>query len=147
MSNNLILYNIGNLVTMKGYSDKPKVGEELNEIGTSTADSIVVRDGKIEFIGTQNELEKKYNLRVDVYSGKEYKVINVGGKVVMPGFVDSHTHLIFGGSREHEFEMKLEGYSYLDILKKGGGILSTVEKTRSASKDDLKKKPNTMQSK
>jgi len=58
----------------------------------------------------------------------------------MPGFIDSHTHLVFGGSREAEFEMKLKGYSYLDILNQGGGILSTVEATRKASKEELLKK-------
>jgi imidazolonepropionase len=68
------------------------------------------------------------------------RLINACGKTVTPGLIDSHTHLIYAGSREKELPMKLNGASYLDILKAGGGILSTVESTRKVSKEDLKAK-------
>jgi imidazolonepropionase len=67
------------------------------------------------------------------------EVIHAEGKVVMPGFVDPHTHLIFDGTREDEFQMKIEGKSYMEIMEAGGGIYYTVEKTRKASKEKLKK--------
>lgn len=74
------------------------------------------------------------------YFQEGVRQIDARGKTVTPGLVDSHTHLIFAGSREKELPMKLKGISYLDILKMGGGILSTVESTRKASKEDLKNK-------
>ena len=65
------------------------------------------------------------------------KVIDASGKVIVPGFVDPHTHLVWSGSREHELEWKLEGRTYQEILADGGGILRTVGETRKASKEDL----------
>ncbi len=137
---NLILYNIGTLISMKGHSKKPKIGEELNDLGIIDADIVACKDEKIVFIGNDKELYDKYSIKLDSIKDDNIYLINVDNGVLMPGFVDSHTHLIFGGSREHEFEMKLKGYSYLDILKSGGGILSTVEATRNASEEELLEK-------
>ena len=92
--------------------------------------SIAIKDGIILDIGTYADLETKYNLETA-------DIIDAQGKLVLPGFVDSHTHAIFAGSRDDELELKLQGYSYLDILKKGGGILRTVRATRAASLEDL----------
>lgn len=72
------------------------------------------------------------------YFGPNTQIINAVGRTVIPGLIDAHTHLVHGGSREKELSLKLEGVSYLDILKQGGGILSTVENTRRASKEELK---------
>lgn len=136
----LILYNIGSLITMKGFTQKPKVGTELNDIGISDADIVASDEGKIVFIGKQSEFEKEYDVKVKNIHHKDIKLIDVQKRVVLPGFIDSHTHLVFGGSREHEFEMKLQGKAYIDILKSGGGILSTVKSTRNASEEELLKK-------
>ncbi len=137
---NLILYNIGTLITMKGHTTKPKVGKEMSDIGIADADTIACEGGKILFIGKLSEFEKKYGVKVKNIHHNDTKAIDVQGNVVMPGLIDSHTHLVFGGSRENEFEMKLQGHSYIDILKSGGGILSTVEATRKASEDELLEK-------
>ncbi len=136
----LIIYNIGTLITMKGFSKKPKIGDELNDLGIIDADAIACKDEKIVFIGKKDELEKKYHINLNHIEKDNIEILDANHNVVMPGFIDSHTHLVFGGSREAEFEMKLKGYSYLDILNQGGGILSTVEATRKASKEELLKK-------
>jgi imidazolonepropionase len=96
----------------------------MSDLSIINNGSIVIHDGKIVEIG------KNLN-----YSAE--KIIDAHGKTVMPGFVDSHTHLVFAGSREFELDMKLKGFSYMDILKKGGGIFYTVNETRKASDGQL----------
>lgn len=93
---------------------------------------VAVRDGRIIALGEGNapgDME-----------GPDTKVINAAGKIVTPGLIDAHTHLVHGGSREKELPLKLKGVPYLEILKMGGGILSTVRNTRGASKEELKAK-------
>ncbi|PKD42597.1 imidazolonepropionase [Rhodohalobacter barkolensis] len=85
----------------------------------------------IEWVGRESELPEKY---------QSEKSFDAGGKMVIPGLVDCHTHLCFGGWRADEFEMRIQGRSYLDIAKAGGGILSTVKATREASEDELYEK-------
>ncbi len=82
----------------------------------------------IEWVGSESELPDKF---------RNEKSFDAGGKMVIPGLVDCHTHLCFGGWRADEFEMRIQGRSYLDIAKAGGGILSTVKATRAASEDEL----------
>jgi len=93
--------------------------------------AIAVKEGKIFWIGETGELPK------ECVVGPQGQEIDATGKVVMPGLIDSHTHLVFGGSRENEFKQRIEGLSYLEIAQKGGGILSTVEATRKASFEEL----------
>src|SRR5207248_11422290 len=88
----------------------------------------LIRDGKIDSVGPSAEIEKKS-------SGAE--IIDAGGRVVLPGFVDAHTHLVFAGNRLEDFERRARGESYEQISKAGGGISYTVEKTRAASERDL----------
>lgn len=143
MENNLpdlIIYNIGTLITMKGHSKKPKTGSELDDIGIVNNDLIACNNGEISYIGNRKDFEESYKIDIENIRTDNIRTLDVGGDVVMPGFIDSHTHLVFGGSRENEFDMKLKGSSYIDILKNGGGILSTVEATRKASKKELLKK-------
>lgn len=90
--------------------------------------AIAWKDELIDWAGKESELPEKYD---------EEEVFNAGGKIVIPGLVDCHTHLCFGGWRADEFEMRIQGRSYLDIAKAGGGILSTVKATREASEDEL----------
>lgn len=93
---------------------------------------VAMIDGRIARIGTMAELPVYLTL-----SPVSFEQYDAEGCVVMPGFVDSHTHLIFGGLRADEFRWRLEGQSYMEIMRKGGGIQSTVDATRKASVDEL----------
>jgi len=128
----LVLENIGELVTLSGNSLKP--------VRFPTADSLAVlrtpdlcvgiSSGKIGFVGRRGDLN-------DRFVGTDSDTLDCKGQLVMPGFVDAHTHAIFAGSREGELSAKLAGRTYLEILKSGGGILKTVRDTRKASDSEL----------
>ncbi|WP_110114060.1 imidazolonepropionase [Bacillus sp. CGMCC 1.16541] len=102
-------------------------GTDMSNLPLLTDAAVGVKDGKVVFIGSREESER--------YGAKQ--VIDAKGKLVTPGLVDPHTHLVFGGSREHEMVLKQQGVPYLDILKQGGGILSTVAATKKASEEEL----------
>jgi len=121
----LIIKDASELLTLS-----PALKEESG-LGIIRNGALAVKNGKIVWIGKTNELSKSWVLK---RNGKE---IDARGKVVMPGLIDSHTHIIFAGSRENEFEQRLQGLSYLEIAERGGGILSTVEATRKASFEEL----------
>jgi len=121
----LIIKNAGELLTL---SDSLK---EESGLGIIINGAISVKKGKIFWVGKTAELPKEFVL------GEGGREIDATGKVVLPGLIDSHTHLIFAGSREHEFEQRIQGLSYLEIAERGGGILSTVEATRKASFEEL----------
>lgn len=131
MKVDLILKNIGKLVTMQG-SSSFRVKEEMNKINIIENAYIAVKNGKILAIGVGDEFG---NL-----CGEDTKIHDAEGLLVTPGLIDSHTHLIHGGSRENEFSMKLNGVPYIEILNNGGGILSTVKATKEASEEELYKK-------
>ena len=131
MKVDLILKNIGKLVTMQG-SSSFRVKEEMNKINIIENAYIAVKNGKILAIGVGDEFG---NL-----CGDDTKIHDAEGLLVTPGLIDSHTHLIHGGSRENEFSMKLNGVPYIEILNNGGGILSTVKATKDASEEALYKK-------
>ena len=131
MKADLILKNIGKLVTMQG-SSSFRVKEEMNKINIIENAYIAVKNGKILAIGVGDEFG---NL-----CGDDTKIHDAEGLLVTPGLIDSHTHLIHGGSRENEFSMKLNGVPYIEILNHGGGILSTVKATKEASEEELYKK-------
>lgn len=124
-----IIINAKELLTLAG-SNKPRTGIKKGELGIINNGAVAIRDGKIIGVGKTEHLKKKFDL-------KDTIIIDAKDKVVLPGFVDCHTHTIFAGSREDEFVMKLQGVSYLDILKKGGGILKTVRETRRTDKKNL----------
>ena len=116
------------LVTCKGKA--PKHGKEMSDIGLIYDGAVIIHDDKIIAVGTTEELDKQVN-------SEEYEVIDAAGKTVMPGFVDSHTHFIFGGYRADEFSWRLKGDSYMSIMERGGGINATVVPTREASEEEL----------
>lgn len=109
-------------------------GEEMQRLNVIEDGAILIKDGVIRYVGNSNPLRQIYSL---FGKGATFKEIDAQGKVVLPGFVDSHTHLVFGGFRPDEFRMRLEGASYMSIMEKGGGIQSTVNATRKASIAEL----------
>jgi len=119
----ILIKNANELLTLKGPNHQ-RTKSMMNDLGIIKNGCVAVKNGKIFDTGK--------NL---TYKAK--KTIDASGKTVLPGFVDPHTHIVFSGSREFELDMKLKGYSYMDILNKGGGIFYTVEKTRKASEEQL----------
>jgi len=124
----LLIENANELVTIRGGSQKPLLGERMKDLGIIKGGSLAVHKGRIVDVGRRQEIKKRFESK---------ETLDVSGKVVMPGFVDPHTHLVFAGSRENEFEMRIQGFTYMEILEKGGGILKTVRETRKASKKEL----------
>ena len=124
----LIIKNANELLTVAGGSRNPLLGTQMTELGIIEDGGLAVDNGRIVAVGKTESITRRCR-------GKES--FDAAGKVVMSGFVDCHTHLVFAGSREDEFEMRLRGTSYIEILRKGGGILKTVRETRKASKTEL----------
>lgn len=100
----------------------------MSELGIIPDSGMLIRDGRIAMVGPSDEIEKNVG---------NAEVVDVGGRVVLPGFIDAHTHLVFAGNRLDDFERRVHGETYEQIAKAGGGIWSTVEKTRAASDVDL----------
>ncbi|MDD4438600.1 MAG: imidazolonepropionase [Tissierellia bacterium] len=125
--NKLIIKNASELVTCKGKA--PKHGKDMSDIGLIINGCVVIEDDIIVDVGTSEILKN--------YDEKEYQIIDAANKAVMPGFIDSHTHLIFGGYRADEFSWRLKGDSYMSIMERGGGITSTVRATRNTSLDEF----------
>lgn len=128
MDRNIVLYNMNELVTCAG---GPKAGKDMNEIGLVKNGVVVVEDGVIRKVGTRDEIS------LSDYEGKGYELIDCDGKTVLPGFVDSHTHLVFGGYRADEYSWRLAGESYVSIMEKGGGIINSVKGTADATDEEL----------
>ncbi|RLF50094.1 MAG: imidazolonepropionase [Thermoplasmata archaeon] len=121
----LIIKNASQLLTIgKG----PKTGEEMSELNVVENGAVAVIEGKIADVGNTKEIISAY---------EKPHVIDAEGCVVMPGFVDPHTHAVFSGTREDEMFMRIRGASYIEILAKGGGILRTMRATRAASMEKL----------
>src|SRR5436309_6989758 len=115
------------LVTLAG-PKRPRVGREMSELAILPDGGMLIRDGKIDSVGTTNQIK---------VSVADAEIVDAGGRVVLPGFVDAHTQLVFAGDRLDDFERRSRGETYQQIAKAGGGIWSTVEKTRAASEPDL----------
>ena len=131
MTVSLLIKNAAQVVTSHGASAKPLVGEALGRIEVIEDGAVAVSGDQIIAVGPTAEIIKQ------IETDRQTKVIDAAGKVVLPGLVDPHTHVVFGGSREHELSLKLQGVPYLEILARGGGILSSVEATRAAPEDQL----------
>ena len=121
----MLIHSSSQLLTLAG---GPQRGHNLGTLGIIENGAVVVRDEKIVAVGTTAELKAAY---------PNEPTLDANGCVLMPGFVDPHTHVIWGGDRANEFEMKMAGAAYLDILASGGGIISTVRATRTASIESL----------
>ncbi|MHB8585596.1 MAG: imidazolonepropionase [Thermoplasmatota archaeon] len=126
----ILIHDIGELATM---ANGPRAGAEaMNDVGILHQAGIVAVNGIIREVGSSSELRKSWTGRADIR-------IHAQGRAVVPGFVDAHTHALFASDRAHELEMRLRGVPYKDILKQGGGILYTVERTREATRAELLK--------
>ena len=121
----IIFHNISQLITLAGAAQR---GLALGTLGMLEQAAIVCKGGIIVAVGEEREL-------LEQYPADEY--VDLRGKAVVPGFVDPHTHLIWSGDRVNEFEMRLQGKSYMEIMAAGGGILATLTATRNASLDQL----------
>ena len=125
----LLILNIGCLITVStNGTNSPICNKSMDNLGILSNVGIAVKDGKIFDILKTSEAKNKY---------KAKKVIDAKNNLVMPGFIDSHTHIVYGGIRDSELKMRMSGATYLDILKSGGGIHSTVNETRKASMESL----------
>ena len=111
----------------------PRRGNSLSKIGLRKDGAVLVRQGRIVAVGPRAQVERRAE-------AKNAEKIDVGGRVVLPGFVDSHTHLIHAASRAEEYELKIQGKSYEEIARKGGGILNSVTKLRAATREVLKQR-------
>ncbi len=123
----LIIFNAGQLVTC-ALGTGPKRGIELENVGMIAVGSVAVNGGKIVAVGLSADILREF---------QSDNMIDADGRVVCPGFVDPHTHIVFAGDRLNEFELKIKGADYLEILASGGGIIATVKQTRAASVDEL----------
>jgi len=126
----LLIDNIGKLLTMAG-GDGPRAGERMKKVGIVTGAAVAVRDGKIVSCGNAEEVKKR------IRDCSVCELIDADGRLVTPGFIDPHTHSVFAGRREGEFEQKVGGMSYQKIAEAGGGILATVRQVRASTVDDL----------
>lgn len=124
----LYIKNADELITVKGHSDSPAKDGAMNEIGIIENGSVLSENGKIIAVGTDETLKKEYADKI-----KTAEVIDATGRIVTPGLVDPHTHIVYAGTRENEYAMRLQGETYMDIMNAGGGIHATTRATQKAS--------------
>ena len=123
----LAVLHASQLITLAG-PKRPRVGAEMSELAVIRDGGMLIREGKIDIVSSSEEVTK---------NAGDAEVIDAGGRLVLPGFVDAHTHLVFAGNRLNDFERRARGETYAQIAKAGGGIWSTVEKTRAANGEEL----------
>jgi imidazolonepropionase len=126
--NDWALVNCSQLITLAGPM-RPRVRAEMRELAILRDGAMLIRDAKIVAVGSRSDIEGQL--------GSQAQIIDAGGRVVTPGFVDAHTHLVFAGNRADEFELRCTGITYQEIARQGGGILSTVRRTRAAKEEEL----------
>jgi imidazolonepropionase len=127
MQADLLIHSAAQVLTVAS-PDGPKRGAAMRDLGIIPDGAVAIRDGRILEVGPSDELRSRM---------RAVQSLDAGGRVIMPGFVDPHTHLVWAGARADEFEMRLAGASYMEIMAAGGGIMSTVRHTRAASLNDL----------
>ncbi|HEY3342171.1 MAG TPA: amidohydrolase family protein, partial [Anaerolineae bacterium] len=127
MQVDLLIHNAKQLVTCAG-AGGPKRGQAMHDVGLIADGALAIANGVIVATGPSARLRAQYTAT---------QTIDAGGKVVCPGFVDCHTHLVFAGDRVNEFEQRIKGATYLEIMAAGGGIVSTVRATRAATLEQL----------
>ncbi|HEY1469771.1 MAG TPA: imidazolonepropionase [Candidatus Acidoferrum sp.] len=131
MSDALLITGSSQLLTLRGGG--PRRGIALSRLGIIEGGAVLVRDGTIVAADTRARVESRKDAR-------RAEKIDVGGRVILPGFADSHTHLVHAASRAEEYELRIQGASYEEIARKGGGILNSVKRLRAATSDALKRR-------
>ena len=131
MKPDLLLTNIGQIASLAGHSKEPKTRDQMDDVSIIENGAIAIKDGKVIAVGHTGDVLAQLD------EEPELPAIEFPEKLATPGFIDSHTHLTFGGSRENDFAMKLAGKTYLEILEAGGGILNTLRSTRAANQSEL----------
>jgi imidazolonepropionase len=129
----MLIKNAAELVTCSGASAKK--GQEMADLHIIKDGAVIIKEGEIEAVGQTGDIEKQFKKINAEHS--DFDIIDARDKAVLPGFVDSHTHLVFGGYRAEEFSWRLRGDSYMEIMQRGGGIVNTVNATRQASTEEL----------
>ncbi|PIU44364.1 MAG: imidazolonepropionase [Ignavibacteriales bacterium CG07_land_8_20_14_0_80_59_12] len=132
MAVRLLIRNASQLVTVSAHGARTKRGAEMRDLGIIEDGALLIDEGKIAWVGRSADAPSFDRSSPDV------EVFDAEGRVVMPGFVDPHTHLIFAGSREDEFALRCEGLTYQQIAERGGGILNTVRATRGTDRKKLR---------
>ncbi len=127
MQADLLIYDAVQVLTVAS-PEGPKRGLAMRDLGIIPEGAVAIRDGRVLDVGPWEELRSRV---------RAAQTLSAGGHLVMPGFVDPHTHLVWAGERAHEFEMRVAGLSYMEIMAAGGGIMSTVQHTRAASLSGL----------
>jgi imidazolonepropionase len=125
----MVLPHIAQLLCVTRNGKGVKLGSQMRDPEMIVDGTVLIRDGRIDWVGPTKD---QPSIPADA------EIIDAAGKTVLPGFIDSHTHLVFAGSREDEFEQRLQGKSYQEIAAQGGGINATVQRVRQASKEELK---------
>ncbi len=125
--NNLIIKNATQVVTCSGFQGKH--GADMSNLHVIENGTVIVTDGIISHVLKEGEA-------IPVKRA-EYEEIDATGKALLPGFVDPHTHFVFGGHREEEFSWRMRGDTYMSIMERGGGIVNTTKATRAASEEEL----------
>jgi imidazolonepropionase len=131
LSKTLLITGASQLLTLRGRGARR--GDSLSDLGIIKDGALLARDGVIAAVGTRAKVEA-------LREGRGAEKLDVAGRVVLPGFVDSHTHLIHAASRAEEYELKIAGASYEEIARKDGGILNSVKKLRAATSAALKQR-------
>ena len=131
----ILIHNANEVLTLQSTVQGPRRREQMSELGLRENVSILIEGNRIMMVAQLEEIKAQFPRLVD-----SAEVIDARGKIVMPGLVDCHTHLVHGGTREHELNMRLAGKSYMEIMNAGGGIHYTTTKTREASFDELYEK-------
>lgn len=128
----LLIRHAAQLITLKGSSPAPLIGEQMNQLHIIEDGAVWIEDGIIRMVDKDQTVTDRYAHRL-----AEADMIDASGRLVTPGLVDPHTHLIYAGSREHEFAMRLQGATYMEIMQAGGGIHSTTQATRKVDEGTL----------
>ncbi|HLS20509.1 MAG TPA: imidazolonepropionase [Bacillota bacterium] len=132
MTSILIISNATQLITVSGHSEQPATRDKMGDINIIENGTVIIEDGKILAVGQHDHIRSEYE---SLWERAEH--IDASGKVVTPGLVDPHTHIVYAGSRENEYAMRLQGKTYMEIMNAGGGIHATTRATQQASFEEL----------
>src|SRR5574341_167663 len=124
----LLIINASQVCTVPAHDSGPQRGAKLGDVGLVENAAIAIREGRVVEVGPAADVSSRY---------EPAETLDAGGRAVIPGLVDPHTHLVWAGDRAAEFEQRLTGASYMEIMAAGGGINRTVRETRAAAVSDL----------